>query len=133
MTIRTLLIEDEEPSARYLQRLLRESGEVEVIGIARGGNEAVKEIDRLQPDLIFLDVEMPDLTGFGVLQQIQHKPIVVFLTAHGEYRAMAYETDAVAFLTKPVDADQIRNVIEKIRRMRQLPTVSAPKKSQPPI
>lgn len=120
MSIRTLLIEDEAVSARYLQRLLGEIAEIEMIGVARDGEEGVEAINRLRPELIFLDIELPKLSGFEVLQRIQHKPLVVFLTAHGEYRGMANESDAVAFLCKPVDAEQIRGVVEKIRRMKRL-------------
>ena len=113
------MVEDEPLSAKYLQRLLGATAEIELVGIARDGQEAVDAIDRLRPELVFLD-KLPKLSGFEVLQQVHHKPLVVFLTAHGEYRAMAYEADAVAFLCKPVDGDQIRGVIEKILRMKQL-------------
>jgi DNA-binding LytR/AlgR family response regulator len=118
--IRTLLIDDEAPAISYLERLLGEREEIEMIGVARDGKQAIDAIDRLRPDLIFLDIEMPGVSGFEILRRIRHKPIVVLVTGHAEYRAMAYETDALAYLCKPVEADQIRHVIEKIERMREL-------------
>jgi two-component system LytT family response regulator len=117
LRIRTLLADDEEPSVRLLTRLLKPFDEIAIVGVATDGERAVEMIDRLHPDLIFLDIEMPCCNGFQVLQRVQHKPIVVFTSAHTQYRQLAYDTDAMAYLFKPIEAQQVRNVIERIRRI----------------
>jgi two-component system LytT family response regulator len=117
LRMRTLLADDEETSVRRLTGLLKPFDEIAVVGVATDGAQAVEMIDRLHPDLIFLDIGMPCCNGFQVLQQVRHKPIVVFTSAYTQYRQMAYETDALAYLSKPIEAQQVRNVIERIRRI----------------
>jgi two-component system, LytTR family, response regulator len=118
LRMRTLLADDEETSVRRLTGLLKPFDEVAVVGVATDGAQAIEMIDRLHPDLIFLDIGMPCCNGFQVLQRVQHKPIVVFTSAYTQYRQMAYDTDALAYLSKPIEAQQVRNVIERIRRIR---------------
>jgi two-component system LytT family response regulator len=118
--IRTLLADDEEPSVRHLTRLLKPFSEIVLVGVATDGAEAVEMIDRLQPDLVFMDIEMPGCNGFQVLQRLRHKPLVVFTSAYTQYRQMAYDTDALAYLFKPIEAQQVRNVIERILRIRDV-------------
>ncbi len=84
--------------------------------MARNGREAVDKVDRLRPDLLFLDIEMPRLDGFQVLQQIRHRPIVVLVTAHAGHNERATATGAMDLLWKPVEADQIRKVMDRVRR-----------------
>jgi two-component system, LytTR family, response regulator len=118
LRMRTLLADDEETSVRRLTGLLKPFDEIAVVGVATDGAQAIEMIDRLHPDLIFLDIGMPCCNGFQVLQRVQHKPIVVFTSAYIQYRQMAYDTDALAYLSKPIEAQQVRNVIERIRRIR---------------
>jgi two-component system LytT family response regulator len=118
LRMRTLLADDEETSVRRLTGLLKPFDEIAVVGVATDGAQAIEMIDRLHPDLIFLDIGMPCCNGFQVLQRVQHKPIVVFTSAYTQYRQMAYDTDALAYLSKPIEAQQVRNVIERIRRIR---------------
>ena len=112
--IQVVLADDDELSLKLLQRLLGSFPQVKVVGLARDGREAVELVDRVEPDLIFIDVEMPGLTGFQVLQTIKHKPIAVVITAHGRYRQMAFESDAVDCLVKPVDMEQMQRAMDKI-------------------
>ena len=120
LRMRTLLADDEETSVRRLTGLLKPFDEIAVVGVATDGAQAIEMIDRLHPDLIFLDIGMPCCNGFQVLQRVQHKPIVVFTSAYTQYRQMAYDTDALAYLSKPIEAQQVRNVIERIRRIWEL-------------
>lgn len=112
--IRVVLADDEELAVRHLQRLLGPYPAVDVVGVASDGLLAVEMVDRLQPDLIFVDVEMPGLTGFQVLKAIRHKPMAVVITAHGRYRQMALESEAIECLVKPVDAEQMQRAMGKI-------------------
>ena len=120
LRMRTLLADDEETSVRRLTGLLKPFDEIAVVGVATDGAQAIEMIDRLHPDLIFLDIGMPCCNGFQVLQRVQHKPIVVFTSAYTQYRQMAYDSDALAYLSKPIEAQQVRNVIERIRRIWEL-------------
>jgi two-component system, LytTR family, response regulator len=112
--IQVVLADDDELALSHLQRLLASFPQVRVVGLARDGREAVSLIDRVRPDLIFVDVEMPGLNGFQVLKAIQHRPLAVVITAHPSYRQMAFETDAIECLVKPVDMDQMRRTMGKI-------------------
>jgi len=115
--IKVVLADDDELALSHLQRLLGSFPQVEVVGLARDGREAVSLVDRVQPDLIFVDVEMPGLNGFQVLKAIQHKPIAVVITAHASYRQMAFETDAIECLLKPVDMEQMQRTMSKIEAL----------------
>jgi two-component system LytT family response regulator len=112
--IRVVLADDEELAIRQLQRLLGSYPVVEVVGVASDGQQAVELVDRLQPDLIFVDVEMPVLNGFQVLKAIRHRPMAVVITAHSRYRQMALESEAVECLVKPVDAEQLQRAMGRI-------------------
>jgi two-component system, LytTR family, response regulator len=121
--IRVLIVDDEPPARAKIRRLLSADPEVELAGEAQSGFEAVEEIDRLQPDLVFLDVQMPGLDGFGVLAELggQAMPAIVFVTAFDEYAIRAFEVNAVDYLLKPFDADRFRAALDRakgrIRRM----------------
>ena len=112
-----VLAEADALSARQLRRLLEPFAQLEVVGVAGDGYEAIEMVDRLEPDLMFIDLEMSKLDGFQVLRALNHKPVVVAMTAQGRYRHMVAETDAVDCLCKPLDAEQIQRVMSKIDRM----------------
>lgn len=112
---RTLISDDEQPARDRLKKLLTEySDKIEVIGEARNGFECLEMIDRLKPDLLFLDIQMPGLNGFEVLQQTSHSPIVIFCTAYDEYALKAFETNSIDYIVKPVKAERIQKSIEKL-------------------
>ncbi|WP_430974219.1 LytR/AlgR family response regulator transcription factor [Sunxiuqinia rutila] len=116
---RTLIIDDESPARQRMQQILREMPEIDLVGEAANGLEAVRLIEDLQPDLIFLDIQMPGLNGFEVLQQISYFPTVVFCTAYDDYALEAFETAAIDYLVKPVKAERVRRSIEKLRSLQQ--------------
>jgi two-component system LytT family response regulator len=108
-----VLIVDDEPLARTLLRVLLErEGGVQVVGDC-GGGQAVAEIRRAGPDILFLDVQMPDVDGFEVLAQLggERLPVIVFVTAYDRYAVRAFEVHAVDYLLKPVDAERFREAL----------------------
>lgn len=115
--IQVVLADDDELALAHLQRLLGGFAEVKVLGVARNGQEAVALVDRVLPDVIFVDIEMPGLNGFQVLKALRHKPLAVVVTAHGRYRHMVLESEAIECLQKPVDLDQMRRAMGKIENV----------------
>jgi len=116
--LRVLVVDDERPARTRLRRMLAELGGTEVIGEAESGLTAVDAIRELRPDLVFLDVQMPGLDGFGVLGVLQGSvmPHVVFVTAHDEFAVRAFEVNALDYLLKPVSAGRLRDAVERARR-----------------
>ncbi len=110
------LIVDDEPLARMrLQRLLRERRDVQVVGTAVDGDEAVRKIAALTPDLLFLDIQMPGLDGFDVLSEIGGggRPFVIFTTAHAQHALRAFEVHAIDYLLKPFDAVRLAASLDR--------------------
>lgn len=113
--LRVLLVDDEPLGRERIRSLLSRETGVTVIGEASGGEEAVELITRLKPDLVFLDVQMPGLTGFGVLSQLDPKalPAVIFVTAHDQFALKAFEVHAVDYLLKPFDRDRFQLALKR--------------------
>lgn len=112
---RTIIADDEQLARERLKKLLVPFSEtIEIMGEAKNGIECKTMIDLLRPDLIFLDIQMPGLNGFEVLQQIEHSPLVIFCTAHDEFALKAFETHSVDYLVKPVKAERMEQSIEKL-------------------
>jgi two-component system LytT family response regulator len=114
--VRAVLVED-EPHAR--QNLREYSAEVEwlaLVGEASDGAEAVRLIDRLKPDLVFLDVELPELSGLQVIERIQHRPEIVFTTAYDRFALAAFEMGALDYLLKPFGRQRFHTMLERVRR-----------------
>ena len=118
MTYRAVLVDDEDLAIRRLQRLLRDESAIEVVGTAENGRKAIELVDELKPDLLFLDIQMPGLTGFDVIRRLRHVPIVIFTTAYDEYALQAFETSAVDYLLKPIEKARLQKALEKLRRLR---------------
>jgi two-component system LytT family response regulator len=112
------MIVDDEPLARDGVRMhLDEESDIEIIGEAGSGEEAVSMIDTLRPDLLFLDVQMPGLDGFGVLDAIgaAHMPVTVFTTAYDQFALRAFDAHAIDYILKPYDADRFRKALDRAR------------------
>jgi two-component system LytT family response regulator len=118
--MRTVLADDDEPALRALARHLEAAADVQIVAWAHDGQETVDHVERLQPDLLFLDIEMPKLTGLQVLQRLQHRPLVVVVTAYERYWKMLLETDAVCCLNKPIDPEQLAQALGRIRNLIQI-------------
>jgi len=117
---RTLIADDEQPARDRLKKLLAEhSDQIELIGEAQNGLECREMIDRLKPDLVFLDIQMPGLNGFEVLQQTSHSPVVIFCTAYDEFALQAFETNSIDYIVKPIKAERIQKSIEKLDSLKR--------------
>jgi two-component system, LytTR family, response regulator len=120
--LRSLLIDD-EPNARLrLRRLLKEEEHVEVIGEAEDGLAAVTEIQRLRPDLVFLDVQMPGLDGFETLKALPADltlPLIIFVTGFHEHALAAFDANAIAYLLKPIESERLSEMVERAWRLHQ--------------
>ena len=115
MKTRTLIVDDELLARERLRQLLLNEPEVEIAGECTDGREAVQTIRQEKPDLIFLDVQMPELDGFGVLQEIGDgpMPVIVFVTAHDKFALRAFEVHAVDYLLKPFDRERFQAALQR--------------------
>ena len=114
--LRSLLIDDELNARTRLRRLLQHEERILIVGEAKDGLEAAAEIERLQPDLIFLDIQMPGLDGFEMLQALPAslpKPLVIFVTGFHEHALAAFDANAVAYLLKPIDVERLRETVKR--------------------
>jgi len=110
------LIVDDEPLARdRIREMLKEHPEVEVIGEARNGREAVDSVASHNPDLMFLDVQMPDFDGFTVLQNLKQMPLIIFVTAYDQHALRAFDVHAVDYLTKPFDRKRFADALDQAK------------------
>jgi two-component system LytT family response regulator len=100
--MRALIVDDERIARAELTRLLAAHPEIEISGEARNGEEALELIARLVPDLLFLDIQMPGLTGFELLERLDQVPQVIFTTAYDQYAIQAFEVSALDYLLKPI-------------------------------
>ncbi len=116
--LKTILIDDETLATSRLRRLLdKHRDSIEIIGEASNGAEGLTLIESLQPDLIFLDIEMPLLNGFEMLSRLTTMPMVVFATAFDQYAIRAFEENSIDYLLKPIEADRLTRTIQKIRML----------------
>lgn len=116
--IRALIVDDESLARRGLLIRLQGLPDVEVVGEASSGRTALEAIRRLEPDVVFLDIEMPGMTGLDVVGQLpaESMPVVVFVTAYDRYAVEAFEARAVDYVLKPVDDDRFAEALESVRR-----------------
>ena len=113
--LRVLVVDDEEPARAILTEYLAREPDLEIVGQCRNGFEAVKAVAQLTPDLVFLDVQMPKLSGFEVLELIGRDVAVVFVTAFDEYAVRAFEVSAVDYLLKPVAPERVQAALVRAR------------------
>lgn len=118
MKIRSIIVDDERPARKKILKYLENDADIEVVGEASSGYDAVEIISREKPDLIFLDVQMPELDGFGVIDLLKESkmPEIVFVTAHDQFALRAFEVHALDYLLKPFDAERFRKVLERARK-----------------
>ena len=113
--IRTILIDDEEPARIILREYLSAFPDIEITAECSNGFDAVKTIGELDPDLIFLDIQMPKLNGFEVLELIEQQPAVIFATAYDQYALRAFEVHAADYLLKPFSAERLAEALDRVR------------------
>lgn len=117
MSLRVYLVDDEDLAVRRLDRMLRETGRVEIAGSATDPVRAQQEIELLAPDALFLDIQMPGMTGFELLAGLSVQPLVVFATAYDQYALRAFEVNSLDYLLKPVEEAQLDRALGKLERM----------------
>ena len=123
MKVRALIVDDEPPARSKLRRLLKQDDRVEIVGEARDGTEALEQIAATQPDLLFLDIQMPRLNGFEVLEALGPEcPQIIFTTAYDQYAIKAFEVRALDYLLKPFDASRLREAVDRAVEMRGKPS-----------
>src|SRR5579872_1685933 len=114
---RTIIVEDEAPARRLLHELLsRQNHLIQLSGEADSGRGAVKLINAQRPDLVFLDIQLPDMLGLDVIKQLDYNPYVIFTTAYDEYAIKAFEALSVDYLLKPLKDDRIAGALAKLRQ-----------------
>ena len=121
MKVSELIVDDEEPAREELAYLLKDFPDVAIVGQGENGVEALSLIRELNPHLVFLDVQMPGLDGFGVIKKLADRkarpPFFVFVTAYDQYAVRAFEVNAVDYLLKPIERGRLEKALERVRRM----------------
>ncbi len=114
--IQTILVDDERLAREGLKNLLKEHTEIQIIGEASNVDEALEMIDKLKPQLIFLDIQMPEKTGFDLLEDLIETPSIIFTTAYDEFAIKAFEVNALDYLLKPIQKDRLGEAILKAKK-----------------
>jgi len=112
--MKALIVDDERLARKELMKLLEEHPSIEIAGEAANADEAEKMIEELNPDLLFLDIQMPGKTGFQLLESLDSAPLVVFTTAYDEFALKAFEVNALDYLLKPITAERLSEAVHKI-------------------
>src|SRR6187397_51757 len=123
--MRAIIIDDERLARTELRKLLQDFPEVEVVDEAANADEAINKIDTLQPDLVFLDIQMPGKTGFDMLAELERAPHVIFTTAYDEYALKAFEVNALDYLLKPVEPKRLADAIQKLHNAEDKEAISS--------
>src|ERR1700712_1957694 len=115
MPIKAIIIDDERLARNELKKMLHDHADVEVIDEAANVDEGVEKIELQNPDLIFLDIQMPGKTGFQLLEELERAPHVIFTTAYDEYALKAFEVNALDYLLKPIEPKRLADAIHKVQ------------------
>jgi two-component system LytT family response regulator len=119
--IRSLVVDDESLARQALKDVLSQLDDIEIVGECSNGFEVVKEVEEKKPDLIFLDIQMPKLDGFDVVELLgKESPFIIFVTAYDEYAIRAFETHALDYLMKPVRAERLQEALDRVREQMKL-------------
>ena len=113
--IRTIIVEDEELARNLLRSYLNDQEGIEIMCECENGFEGVKAINEMKPDLVFLDIQMPKITGFEMLELLDHHPEIIFCTAYDQYALKAFEFNAADYLLKPFSRERLVTAVEKVR------------------
>jgi len=116
--MRCVIVEDEKIQAFMLEKLLKEEG-IEVLAVENDAEVAIKSIDALRPDVVFLDINLGAYDGFYVIEKLSYKPYVVFTTAYSEYAIKAFEENAVDYVLKPISRERLKKTLDRLKRLNQ--------------
>src|SRR5919107_1611433 len=114
--MKAIIIDDERLARTELRKLLQEFPEIEIVDEASNADEGIQKIENHNPDLVFLDIQMPGKTGFDMLSELDHAPQVIFTTAYDEYALKAFEVNALDYLLKPVEPRRLADAVEKLKK-----------------
>src|SRR6201746_2553168 len=117
--IRAIIIDDERLARNELKKLLSDFPEIEIVAEGANANEGLEKIETINPDLVFLDIQMPGKTGFDMLAELDKAPHVIFTTAYDEYALKAFEVNALDYLLKPVEPRRLADAIQKLHLTEQ--------------
>src|SRR5262245_22968193 len=115
--MRVFLVDDEPLALRRLSRMLNGSKRVKIVGMESDPAQAVAAIPKVQPDAVFLDIQMPEMNGFDVLARLDPQPLVVFTTAHDQFALQAFAVDSIDYLLKPIETAHLDRALNKLERM----------------
>ena len=113
---RAYLVDDELPAVKRLTRLLQATGRVEIVGAEMNPVAAIEAIRAASPDILFLDIQMPGLTGFDLLARVERQPFVIFTTAYDQYALKAFEVNSIDYLLKPVEPEELDRALNKLEQ-----------------
>lgn len=114
MSIRCIIVDDEKLARDLLSEYLMDYDQIEIVATCKNGSDAIKQIEKKKPDLLFLDVHMPGLNGFDVLENISYQPKVIFTTAYDQYAVRAFDKNAVDYLLKPIDENRFAVALDRV-------------------
>ena len=117
MSITAVIVDDERLAREGLKQLLAELPDIELIGEAANSDEAIELVEKLKPQLIFLDIEMPEKTGFDLLEELIDAPYVIFTTAYNEFALKAFEVNALDYLLKPVELIRLKEAVARVKKV----------------
>ncbi|HEV8037922.1 MAG TPA: LytTR family DNA-binding domain-containing protein [Bryobacteraceae bacterium] len=123
--MKALIIDDERLARAELRRLLEKHPDVEIVGEARDAEDALSQIGTMEPDLLFLDIQMPGANGFELLEQLDRVPVVIFTTAYDDYALKAFEVNALDYLLKPVAPERLAAALAKVGGVKPKTAVAA--------
>ncbi|EPR66185.1 LytR/AlgR family response regulator transcription factor [Cyclobacterium qasimii] len=114
--MRVLVVDDERLARKELISLLSQNDNIEILGEAPNVDEAKEKIESLQPDVVFLDIQMPEKTGFDLLEELDYVPLVVFITAYDEFALQAFQVNALDYLLKPIEPERLTETLKKLEK-----------------
>jgi two-component system LytT family response regulator len=117
--IRAFVLDDERLAVQRLERLLRDTGRVQIVGTSTDSQDALAPLNRLALDVLFLDIQMPGMTGFELLERLERPPTVIFTTAYDAYALNAFATNAIDYLLKPIEPERLEQALDKVERYGQ--------------
>ncbi len=116
MSITAIIVDDERLAREGLRQLLAETGEIELVGEAANADEAIELVEKHKPQLLFLDIEMPEKNGFDLLEELIETPYVIFTTAYNEFALKAFEVNAMDYILKPIELPRLKEAIARVKK-----------------
>lgn len=116
MNIKAIIVDDERLAREGLKQLLAETGDIELVGEAANADEAIELVEKHKPQLLFLDIEMPEKNGFDLLEELIETPYVIFTTAYNEFALKAFEVNAMDYILKPIELPRLKEAISRVKK-----------------